>query len=661
VCPSDDSSIDHAPIIQAQIDEASIKGGVVYLKPGVYRVIEPIRIPSGVSLIGAGVGKDPPNPDDGSVLSHEGNGWAIIIQGGLVQIQNIRIKNALGFTYTGHEGAILVNATASIIQDLRIVNVWVEKFMGGPSLHLFATDAGAILFCVFEQFTIRHGLLGLKIEETREGNAFINSNLFLRFEITGGGFDYGVLVEDVGMGGNNNVFHQLVVDISSSSYGHVVVHRGQIIVHDARFEGTDQDVRVPAIWLSESTTGCYISGLFAHGFVQDLGDNTILLTNDKYAATTRIPFNEIVDPYFSDFYPHWSAKQNGNSVSSSSIVSYDNDEIELKSGYKIMHISVPASTSIKLSPTIPENQRDAKFGTWGVHIKSTAEAVAVLSMQSSGLSMISSRVLYNTDSWEALSMRTRLSGKPILRIHLQSHTEPYDVHITMPFFSYGHNDRIHLEQPLMTNGGNLYGAITLSHVIITAAQTIDLPSNANVFYVNDNDGTVINEIWSTLSEATEITLLFMQAGTIVDANSRLNLVSRFESIAEYASLRLISIDDEWVELSRTGSASYDLGSIIDVDYDPSGVTRLVLPNSSTTSMPPIFRIKSCTQNISRINDSNRFQVGTRITILFDVSCTVLSGSYIKLSSDSSFTSQQYSVLELVALEGGIVVEVSRKF
>ena len=104
-----------------------------------------------------------------------------------------------------------------------------------------------------------------------QANSFVNSNSFSGGAVSGGGFDRGIWIHGEGSV-NNNVFSNIVVEMYSSTYGHLLVSGSKcwVEVYGSRFEAASQSTAspgVPIITIDPSSRSNVIEAMVGHSFV----------------------------------------------------------------------------------------------------------------------------------------------------------------------------------------------------------------------------------------------------------------------------------------------------------------------------------------------------------------------------------------------------------
>jgi hypothetical protein len=195
---------DNTVIIQRAIDSAALMGCKVCIPAGIYKITGTLTLKAGVVMEGYGMGSTMTGtPFNGSVIKYSGNGWALHITGGSSGLKELTVYDD---NNSGAAGCINMEATGSILESCHFTNILISGFTDGTALQLKAQNNGGITYCTFDDVRIRHAKTGIHL--IQDNTSFVNSNYFNHGAISGGGFDYCMLVE----GGDNNIFNGLVME-----------------------------------------------------------------------------------------------------------------------------------------------------------------------------------------------------------------------------------------------------------------------------------------------------------------------------------------------------------------------------------------------------------------------------------------------------------------
>ena len=265
-----DGVADDTSALQRCLDAAGAVGATARLPAGRYKTTEPLLVPAGVTVAGEGPGSNPlnsvPSDSDGTDLRYHGAEAAVVITGHLSALRDIKISDRS----PGHIAAfgVLINATGTLLESVYVTNVLLYWFSGGTALDVRARAGGGVAYSHFTDIRIRHGKIGISLTaDSPESFSFVNSNTFEGGAISGGGFDYGILVDGPGSV-NNNVIRDIVVEPYTSTYGHLVVRGSRCYVecYACRFEAKDHEKQHPGvgiIQIAPESYGNVIEGLSA--------------------------------------------------------------------------------------------------------------------------------------------------------------------------------------------------------------------------------------------------------------------------------------------------------------------------------------------------------------------------------------------------------------
>ena len=547
---------DDTAAIQAAIDEAATRGAKVFLPAGQYNISDTLVIPAGVMLIGEGVGASPTQITQarGTLIHYDAaaTGWAMRFEGHTCGMRDVLVMTKL---VNSAEGGILVETTGSShVESATFSNVLIYGFTNGTGLKLFAHNGGGMAYCSFYDVRVRHGKIGIHIQQIRNNDSsFVNSNSFYRGAVSGGGFDYGLLID----GGNNNVFHGMVIEPSSSTYGHIVVNEGQIEGRGIRLEASAQPASVPIVEFKHGTYDSILEGFVAHGIVLDRGHNQVLVASDKTIGPQRSGRNLFENAAFNlvsgNNIPFWTVTNGTVSVAVSSA--------EILANHNVLTLTVPAGVTAQLKPNgLPARARDALV-RFGAYIK-TNTADVVFTTINGTLGLSSSDPHPGDDEWHFIGMAGVLPDgqEPTPQIWLNNSGGSGDltVLISVPTFSYGGINPQLDAATVSSAGGTITGTLSLG---MNSAETpsdppyeLILPHQGNLFEITSSSGTIarLNTSRDRFPKGTTIILSFPNAGVNVQHGAFINLLggANFVSTTN-SSLTLAALDvGVWREIGR---------------------------------------------------------------------------------------------------------------
>ena len=547
-----DGVADDTDAFENAIDSAAITGSVVLVPAGIYRLTRSLTVPNGVSISGEGMGSEPlQTPYNGSLIKYEGNNFAIIISGHTSGLRDLTIRDNSGNTAIG---GVLVKAQGRLVENVLLSNVLISGFINGTALKLQASNNGGIAYATFYNVRIRHAKTGIHI--IQDNNSFVNSNSFYSGVISGGAFDFGILVE----GGNNNIFYSTIIEPPVSTIGHFVVKKGEVQGYEIRIEGSQQSPAIPLILFEPGTQNSELTGTYAGGLTLDKGNNFINMKSGKAIHYRNSGFNRFKNPHFlsvdgtSVF--DWEVKGNGNGFTTEVL------DPQLTPTHYVLKVTIPAGKTVDIKPAAlasPEIKELAMYKqvNFGFHIKTSVPGAA-FTMTNAPNGWTNSTPHSGSGEWEFIGMNALVnnSQQPVFQLRIDNPTgSAIEVLVTTPTLAFGNQLPILDAAPLTTSGGTINGLLTMTMTNAVASNNsfIVLPRIANYFEINSTQTiTRINFInKDRFPQGSVITLLFNLAGTNVTNNAYIKLKSGFTSIAN-GSLTLISLGDgTWREVSRS--------------------------------------------------------------------------------------------------------------
>jgi hypothetical protein len=544
-----DGSTDDTDAFEAAIDSANTLGAKLFVPNGIYKITRTLVLKNGVSIIGESRGSELlQTPYNGSLIRYEGNGFAFQVAGHNVRLSDFVLRdNSSGLS----NGGIHVLGEGELIENVHLENLLISGFISGTALKVEAKNKGGVAYAKFTNIRVRHGKIGFHIIQTNNG--FVNSNSWESCQISGGGFDYGILVD----GGNNNAFTSVVVEPPSTTYGHLYVNSGQLNGHEIRIEGNTQAAGIPLIFFNEGTRNSVITGVYAGGLTIDKGNNFINMPSGKAIAYRNSSTNKFKNAVF--FTPNgtsisdWDIVGNGVSVSVLSP--------ELTGTHNVLKLTIPAGVIMKLEPNVfarPAIKELALFDqvNFGFHVKSTHPNIAYTATNAP-LGWAASAAHSGSGQWEFVGMNAQVNrnAQSQFRFEVNNTTGgTIEIYVSTPTLVFGNQLPTLDEAPLSTSGGTLVGQLTHAMAMVTTPSNgfLTLPLSANYFEITNNSTvTRINHLSANrVPKGTVITLLFNITGTNVTSGGYLILKGGFTAVAN-SSLTLISNGNgTWREVNR---------------------------------------------------------------------------------------------------------------
>ncbi len=540
---------DDTDAFEMALDSAQVIGAKVFVPHGIYKLTRSLIIGDGVSLIGEGSGSDPlQTPYNGSLLWYDGNDFAIKVKGHSSRLKDIVIRdksdgNALG--------GVLLEGDGRLLESVYLFEVLISGFTSGTGLKLHAKNSGGIAYASFNNVRVRHGKIGIHIDQTN--NSFVNSNTWNHCQISGGGFDYGMLVD----GGNNNILNGVVIEPLSSMKGHLFVNEGEVFASEMRIEGVNQEETVPLIKFDRHTKNSTLTGVYAGGLTLDKGNNFINMRSGKAIHYKNSSFNKFKNATFFSpdgiSIPDWDITGNG--------VSIEVLAPELSDVHNILKITIPAGANFAIEPSPLARPAVKELPLYdqvnfGFYIK-TNQSSAAFAVTNAPKGWTSSIAHSGSDDWEFVGMNAEVNRSLPARFMAQiNNTSGSEItaYITTPTLSFGLQLPTLDEAPLFTSGGELTGQLTHAYAISTTPSNgyLQLPLSANYFEITDliNIKRINHLTADRVPKGTVITLLFNHDGIEVTNSGYLNLKGAFTSLAN-GSLTLISNGNgTWREVNR---------------------------------------------------------------------------------------------------------------
>lgn len=542
-----DGSSDDTPAFEDAIDSAAIHGHRVIVPAGIYKITSTLVIPDGVMLVGEGAGANPlGTPYNGSMLKYAGTGAAIKLS-----CHNCGLRDLVVADMTvgqNESNGVHLLADNRVSESVRLENVLISNFTGGTAFKMEAKNSGGIYYGSFYDLRIRHAKRGIHI--VQDATSSVNSNSFVHGVISGGGFEYGVLIQ----GGNNNTFYGTIIEPPQSSSGHLVINSGEVKGIEIRIEGTTQPSNVPLISFGSGTKNSELSGTYGGGLTIDQGANIINMRSGKALDHQPAANNLLQNASFHGFdgtqLPYWELI--GTGLTASILPP------ELSEEHNVLKLVIPAGVVADLRPStlyVPKLMALPEYGTlnFGAFVKIAVPSIAY-ARYNSPTGITSSTPHPGDNQWHFIGMTMSTSATPDPRIEVNNNTgATLEVYITMPTLNFGPVLPTAAPRPIFTSGGILTGTLSLGMVEVSpAGPYIVLPKYGNTFVINGTP--TISRINYLLADrfpkGTIIHLIFNDSGANVTNSAYIALISAFTSTAN-SSLTLVSNGDgTWRELSR---------------------------------------------------------------------------------------------------------------
>ncbi len=546
-----DGNADDYQEFKAALDSAAKSGAKVLVPAGVYRLSKTLVLKDGVTIVGEGMGSDPlQTPYNGSVLMYEGNGFAVKIQGHTAGLRDVVLRDN---SNSSANGGVSVIANGRLVENVNLTNVLISNFIGGTGLRLLAKNAGGIAYAKFHNVRVRNAKKGILINDDNNTGSFVNSNSFYNCVISGGGFDYGLLVK----AGNNNTFYSTVIEPPSTNFGHLFVKKGEIVGVEIRVEGNSQATGVPLIKFNNGTKNSTLTGIYAGGLTIDKGNNFINMSSGKAIHFRNDNYNRFRNAIFSVDKPNelhcWSITGAG--------VNMDILAPELTEKHNVLKLTIPAGVTATLQPNTMANPKRGSLKLYnqvnfGFYVK-TSQADKVYATTNSPLGQTNSTPHRGNNQWQFVGMNAEVNQTdvPFYRLQIENTTGGnMVVFVTTPTLSFGNQLPTLEPEPFSSIGGILDGQVSNAFVSaeIPGDGYLSLPLTAN-YYEITNTGTIsrLNHVVADRThKGTVVTLLFNNAGINVTNSAYIVLKSSFTSIVN-GSLTVISNGDgTWREVDR---------------------------------------------------------------------------------------------------------------
>lgn len=591
-----DGSADDTVAIQTAIDAAAEVGGSVWIPAGQYFTTASLIVPAGVSLVGDGLGENPRDMSGlmGSIILYRGTEFALVLRGDLIRLDNLVVYDAGIGGGTALGGVLLDGGEGRYLESLRLNSLLIFRFTSGTGLKLYADNGGAVTYCSFYDVRVRNAKVGIHLNATGVGGAFVNSNSFYHGAVSGGGFEYGLLITGPGANNNHN-FYGMVIEPYVSGVAHLYLTgaTSQINTHHIRIEALQQPVDRPMIYFAPETYGSTLDGLFSAGFVNvNRLAHKLDIATGKFVGHSPSNNNEFSNSGFraleeespseaiSATIPGWTFTRSPTAATNEINVTIDNTE-QILAAHNVLRLSIAPGTTATLKPTsspqctLGSLYRTASFGVYVRHLEEGAvdSSLIYASFDTSLTAVTTSLPHTGTKSWEFVSIAgavpavpsgstAPVSVYPLLTMQNTHATSPLVLEVTLPSFAWGEETPQAESTHIQSSGGVMYGTLTTGMV-----RSVTPPADGGTYYTLPRDGNVFiftaGTAYTTLTRlnysgadrfnaGTVITLLFLSAGVGVSDSAYINLRSGFTS-SSHCSLTLLAMDaGTWVELSRDG-------------------------------------------------------------------------------------------------------------
>eukprot|EP00040_Diaphanoeca_grandis_P033313 m.203848 g.203848 ORF g.203848 m.203848 type:complete len:750 (-) comp32866_c0_seq2:136-2385(-) len=597
-----DGKTDDTIALQRCIDLASVHGRRVVLpatgKP--YKITGTLVVPSGVTLIGDGIGEDPRNINyqTGTILRYCGDAFALRFNGDNSGARHLAISadNSNGCSKQPL-GGVEVRATSDHphIESCIFKNIFIFLFVHGTALVVHADQGCGIAYNQFYDIRIRYALRGIEISADEGG--FTNSNHFRGGAISGqaeGGMEYAILNKGPGPC-NQNTFTSMTIEPQYSRRAHVIVEGAgsNIEIIACRLEASLQLIKIPKapiIFIAPESIGNVVRDtMIGHThIVADFEQNpgidvatgkTLSIapsrSNRLQNAVFRLSTSNATDPSIT--LPAWTFARGSDSVSILGVITEVEESYGLKAPlHRCIAITLDANTLFTLSPTLVEGASTAERGSFGVHAYvNNTDVVLSASMKhfdGSRTATVATTAHTGNGTWQFVGLsstvgpaNTRTSQlSPTIVMHNKGNT-PATVMLTSPMFSTAQAPPVY-ESPLLTSGGTMEGTFVNSVVSVSASiyckSRIILPKPGNVFdFVEcDGDGCAtkcfidrINSDGERFAAGTIVTLL-LPSTVVLRHSPYVNLLGATRSstsrTSRWTSTLIADPSGTWREINR---------------------------------------------------------------------------------------------------------------
>ncbi|MFK7978364.1 MAG: glycosyl hydrolase family 28-related protein [Saprospiraceae bacterium] len=561
-----DGTTDDTNAFQAAIDSAEVQASTVNIPSGNYKITQTLNVPAGVQLKGEGQGNSidaNSNSTTGSRISFYGNNvYAMKCTGDYVACRNLTIVDKGGLAAGGIHFKI-ENFGSSI--GVAFNDLFLLDFINGTSLKLEALTSSGMAFCSFENIHIRNAKKGIHINVDTDGS-FINLVSFRSINISGTGFEHGILTEG---GLTTTDWYGLSMQADCPSAGHIIINTGVVTMYGLRIESGDavcSDETV-LVQLAENTRGSYMHGSAGKGRINDKGSSFIDITGESSVGIRPSGNNLFQNAGFKGFandeLPFWEFEDCSDCTTPTAITV---EAPEWQENHNVLKITIAAGQTTHLGTealhfTKAFQNKECLFGAM---IKSDANDIKVSAGYKPCNSGFTASSNYPNDgNWHFVGKPAELdmdnTCRPAPRFVFDNREGSSDavVYITTPSFVFNRGEKPALEAgPITSAGGIITGTLTTAmlEVASPANNTLQLTADANVFQISGTNAiNSINPSAHIFAQGTMITLLFEDSGLQVAHDvDKIKLLGASNYIAEtYSSLKLLSLGDgTWQELDR---------------------------------------------------------------------------------------------------------------
>ncbi|MEM7368177.1 MAG: hypothetical protein AAF587_06210 [Bacteroidota bacterium] len=544
---SEDGEDDTQAFITA-LDSAAAIGAKVCVPPGIFQLSSTLSIPAGVIMEGTNPGHDPLiAPYKGSVLEYAGSDWAIKMSQSNAGLRDLAIRDASGQA----KGGLYIMAETHLVESLQFSRIQVYGFVNGTGIFLGGKNQKGVAYASFYDIRVRNAKIGIEINP--EASGFANANSFYHGVISGGGFDYCLLVK----GGTRNEFIGTVMEPYSTNKSHLKVEGGHIVGRGIWIEGSQQPKDRPLIEFAEETSGSTVEGAYAGGLIINRGSNTIKFSSSNSLVESDPGYNLIENPFFlgvsGNDIPSWFFTDPGIAVQV--------QDPELLPNFHVLKLSIPPGKRVFFGPennSLPQAMglsRDS-YANFGGYVKTDHSHFAFVTLNADQ-GMITSIPHRADNEWQFVGLRGKSPAgaiTPRFFFDNSAGTDSAVVYVSCPTFSFGNNLPILEAKPITSAGGVFNGVITqgMEEVVTPANHFLVLPKKGNLFQLSGIDyiARINHHGPDRFPKGTVITLLFENEGITILNTVYIQMVGSFQS-TENSSLSLVSLGNgTWRELGR---------------------------------------------------------------------------------------------------------------
>jgi len=550
-----DGVTDDSTTIQAAIDSGAKK---VFIPVGTYKLVTEIVIPGGVTVIGEGEGDQPNSSLSGGTMlvGHTASMTVVRMTGAFAGLEDLVVMNASGVLVSR---GVHLDADGNGLSTLALRNVFIYG-INGTGMYLFADNSGYIAYSNFHNVRIRNCGVGLDMNGTGTGSAFVSTNQFWGGAINGGG-SYGIRAR--GTISNDNRFYGMSVEVAAPTSASISVEDYAQIVYHGRLEASGIAANIPIITCGVNTNGTIISGLGGSGLIIDRGQNDITMPSAKAPqarpGSVNLFNNSTLSKITSAAVEGWTQALSGTATAS-----YTSAPSTTVHDANTLTITVTSGGTLTLWQDLPLPAAIAgKSYIFGSYIKtSTSSATAGVSWYGDGnVNPVTTGQTHPGDGethWLGHlrdSAATDTYQRAGLSIFNTSGSNIV-VEVTMPVVVKG---RVlpQATPPVLTAGrATMSGTLSTNFGTTTASTSLlILPQDGNKFVITGTTSiTRINQLAADrFPTGATITLFAGSADLIAVADaSYLLLAGSFTAVSPWDNLTLTHIGGgQWAEVSRT--------------------------------------------------------------------------------------------------------------